>query len=127
MALKQELIIKQLDHLWREHPAWSFGKLASVLMGLNDIDHRLMHITDEDLFKRMVALNRNAELYRIKKLPIQFHAQVNDLLIRMTELISELRTFNHEQHNADSFEKLLAYALLVDELKYMKEHLEGVV
>lgn len=45
----------------------------------------------------------------------------------MTELISELRTFNHEQHKADSFEKLLAYALLVDELKYMKEHLERVV
>ncbi len=115
-----------LDILWLH--IWDFTTHPEeVLMGLNDLDHRLMHITDEDLFKRMVALNRNAELYRIKKLPIQFHAQVNDILIRMSELIIDLRTFNHEQHNADSFEKLLAYALLVDELKYMKEHLEKVV
>lgn len=127
MAIKQELILKQLEHLWSEHPSWTFGKLASVIIGLNDVDHQLMHISDEDLFRKTIALNRNPEIYRIKKLPKVFQMQTSDIVIRMSELIEDLSKFNHEHHKEKNFELVLAYALLIDELKYMKQHLEKIV
>ncbi len=125
MPNKQELILSRFSKLWQEHPEWSFGKLITVIIGLNDIDHQLFHISDEDLFRRIVSLKKNSNAYQLVELPEPMHGLTKEIVFLLNELIETIRAQKFDDYRSEKYEILVAYALFQDELKFMKKHLEG--
>lgn len=122
---KQSTILQQLELVWREHPDWTFGKLISIILCLEHLDPRLMYLSDEELFKRSVHLKKESNLILIKKLPAKSSYKVSELVAHIKDFTLHLEELKLEANKTDRYELILAYALLIDEMEWVREHLES--
>ncbi len=122
---KQSTILQQLALVWQEHPDWTFGKLISIILCLEHLDPRLMYLSDEELFKRSVHLKKESNLLMIKKLPSKSSYKASELIAHINEFIHHLKELKIEVNNSNKYELVLAYSLLIDEMEWVKEHLES--
>lgn len=122
---KQSTILNQLELVWREHPDWTFGKLISIILCLEHLDPRLMYLSDEELFKRSVHLKKESNLILIKKLPAKSSYKASELVAHIKDFTMHLEELKLEANKTDRYELILAYALLIDEMEWVREHLES--
>ncbi len=123
---KQETIIQQLQLVWKAHPDWTFGKLISIILSMEHLEPRLMYMSDEDLFKRSIHLSKDAVSFKIKKLPIKSRYKASELIAHVDDFLQHLEQLKEISKVDSKFEQVLAYALLVDEVTYMREYLKTI-
>lgn len=120
---RNELLLSRLDVLWKEHPEWTLGKLISIIVSMEHLEPRLVYLSDEEFFKRCVFLSKHSNLFKIKKLPAQSNYRAAELIANINDFKVHVEDLKQMCNKDSKYEQIIAYASLVDDLKYMSEYL----